>query len=385
MPDLHSWEDEAARYLLGELSNVQRAEFEARLASSPELRALIRELEEGAVALSMTSPRQLPPPETWQRIEKGIASGMRVVRLPASWIGWCRSGWAAAAACLIGWILYAFWVNRSASSNAGSATAHHAPAQPTVAESPAREERAGQPSPSTAIDPKDEMLATRLRTIERLRAQLRDVENQNTQLSRSFTQQQAMLAENGRLKFVQLAPPGNADGDGSTRRLSPELQRVLFLAMARELGWITAGETDGVRNNTADPLGVDFVDLRPGTNRVANPPEFQRNEAAANATGGGPNTQTAGGGIPAFVLGDSMVLALDTSLAPSGSVVTVSTGPVGQSQQPVGTMVLGDNPVAVLIPFASTSANGQTVTVRAFSAGGSSVIGQFSTPTAIHP
>ncbi|HTL16335.1 MAG TPA: hypothetical protein VL793_03815 [Patescibacteria group bacterium] len=385
MPELHSWEDEAARYLLGELGNVERADFEERLAGSPELRALVRELEEGAVALSMTSPRQLPPPGTWQRIEKGTAS-TRVVRLPASWIGWWRSGWAAAAACLIGWILYGFWVNRSASSNAGSATAHRAPAQPAVAESTAREERTGQPSPSAAIDPKDEMLATRLRTIERLRAQLRDLENQNTQLSRSFTQQQAMLAESSRLKFVQLAPPGNADRNASTRPFSPELQRVLFLAMARELGWITA-ETDGVKNgiNTTDPLGVDFVDLRPGTNRVANPPEFQRNEAAANATGGGPNTQTPGGGIPAFVLGDSMVLALDTSMAPSGSVVTVSTGPVGQSQQPIGTMVLGDNPTAVIIPFASTSANGQTLTVTANSAGGSSVIGQISTSPAIHP
>ena len=57
MPELHSWEDEAARYLLGELGNVERADFEERLAGSPELRALVRELEEGAVALSMTSPR----------------------------------------------------------------------------------------------------------------------------------------------------------------------------------------------------------------------------------------------------------------------------------------------------------------------------------------
>ena len=67
MPDLHSPENEAARYVLGELTAAERREFETRLAQSAELRVLVRELEEGAVALSMVSPRRRPPQEAGPR------------------------------------------------------------------------------------------------------------------------------------------------------------------------------------------------------------------------------------------------------------------------------------------------------------------------------
>src|SRR6266542_4168642 len=113
MPDLYSPEDEAALYVLGELTAVERREFEARLAQSADLRVLVRELEEGAVALSMASPRRRPPREVWTRIEKAVTSQTRrKVVIPAFWVGWWRHGWAAAAACSVGWLLYALWTHR---------------------------------------------------------------------------------------------------------------------------------------------------------------------------------------------------------------------------------------------------------------------------------
>src|SRR6266404_3922268 len=116
MPEFHSTEDEAARYVLGELSDAERADFEARLAQSAELRALVRDLQEGTVALAMNSPRRRPRPEVWQGIERAVANETkRKLLIPIFWRGWWRNGWAAAAACLLGWTIYAWWINQARS------------------------------------------------------------------------------------------------------------------------------------------------------------------------------------------------------------------------------------------------------------------------------
>jgi anti-sigma-K factor RskA len=70
MADLHPFEDQAVLYLLDRLPADERREFEARLAESAELRALLRELEDGTVAMAMTAPSHRPPKQIWQRIKK---------------------------------------------------------------------------------------------------------------------------------------------------------------------------------------------------------------------------------------------------------------------------------------------------------------------------
>ena len=93
MPDLRSPEDEAVLYVLGELSAAGRREFEGRLAHSAELRALVRDLEEGAVALSMGLPQRRCPREVWERIEKTVAREERwKVVIRAFCAGWWRNG-----------------------------------------------------------------------------------------------------------------------------------------------------------------------------------------------------------------------------------------------------------------------------------------------------
>src|ERR1043166_905917 len=113
MPELHPSEEEASLYLLGELSDAASVAFEERLRQSAELRALVRDLEEGATALAISCPRHLPRPQTWQRIERAVRRKSRGSVVPVFLVGWWRSGWAAAAACLIGWMVYALWTNRS--------------------------------------------------------------------------------------------------------------------------------------------------------------------------------------------------------------------------------------------------------------------------------
>src|SRR5437763_17094404 len=105
-------EDDAARYVLGELTPAQRLEFEARMAQSIDLRALVCELEDGMVALSMASPPRRAPQEVWARIEKAMDREQRRNIVPAGFCaGSSRHGWDAAVAGLVGWLLSELWVN----------------------------------------------------------------------------------------------------------------------------------------------------------------------------------------------------------------------------------------------------------------------------------
>ena len=77
MPDTHKLEDQAALYVLGRLTPAERCEFEVSLAESTELRALVWDLEQGAVVLAMAVPQRRPPQHVWQRIEEAVAEEAR--------------------------------------------------------------------------------------------------------------------------------------------------------------------------------------------------------------------------------------------------------------------------------------------------------------------
>src|SRR6266498_2780283 len=91
MSELHLIEDEATLYVLGRLTEAERAEFEAQLAQSAQLRALVRELEEGAVAVAMASPRRRAPQQVWGRIEKAVTQETRLQVISISfWFRWMQ-------------------------------------------------------------------------------------------------------------------------------------------------------------------------------------------------------------------------------------------------------------------------------------------------------
>src|ERR1700761_3951937 len=134
MPDFHSPEDEATLYVLGELPAVERLEFEARMAKSAEVRQVVRELEEGVVVLATGVPRRRPPSEIWSGIEKAVGRQRNLDAAPWWRIFW-RNGWAAAALCLVGWLVYAILL--SGHNSRKTATTQPTPAhEPMVATAP---------------------------------------------------------------------------------------------------------------------------------------------------------------------------------------------------------------------------------------------------------
>src|SRR5437016_1049108 len=102
-------EDKALLYLLGELPEKDAREFERRMESSPELVERVRELEEGAIALALACPPKKLPKQVWSNIERAVESKRRII-VPWEWFR--GKGWAAAAACLVGWFLYAVFTPR---------------------------------------------------------------------------------------------------------------------------------------------------------------------------------------------------------------------------------------------------------------------------------
>jgi hypothetical protein len=102
-----------------------------------------------------------------------------------------------------------------------------------------------------------------------LRTQVAQLRGQVAQISQAVTQQQALLNDPARLKFLGLAPVSNGSVI-STNGLSPQLQHAIGLAMARELGWLAgsnvsmgANSDELTHGSVTNIGGVDFVDLRP--------------------------------------------------------------------------------------------------------------------------
>ncbi len=282
MADVPSNEDAALRYVLGEFNDAEQREFESRLAASAELRMLVSELESGAVAMANAAPRRRAPAEIWRRIEKAMVKETRSkLAFPSFWFGWLRNGWAVAVVCLIGWLFYAFSVNR----HLASAPEKLKISQPEIAVvSPV--EPLPQPVAVKTAVPKatnDAYALLQARTLEilELRGKIAQLETAKTQLSRSLTWQHALLTESNRIKFYHLAPASTASANASTAPLSPGLQRAVFMALAREQGWLptnspAAAQTGGNVPPTSTTIGgVDFVDLRPGSQNVVSQPPPQ--------------------------------------------------------------------------------------------------------------
>src|SRR4029434_8563959 len=96
-------EELAAQYVLGQLDAGEEAEFEARMAASSELRAIVQDLEAGCEALALAAPQVRPPRGTWRRIAASTRRSSRFgIPAGASWLDWVsvvsRRGWAVSVA-----------------------------------------------------------------------------------------------------------------------------------------------------------------------------------------------------------------------------------------------------------------------------------------------
>ena len=368
MAEAHPREDEATRYVFGQLSPAEQGEFETQLAQSAELRALVQELEAGMEALARAVPQQTPPPKTWLAIKQTIRQeAEEKIVAPAYWTGWWRNGWAAAAACLLGWLGFAVWHHQV---DKQPATASFVTTESVPALRPADPVESTIPlltNPNlTAANPSRELNV--------MRQQMATLQTQVLQLSNIAERQRAIMLEPGRFKMFPMATNATS---ASAVALSPELQRALFYAMARELGWLPAPSPIDAQNNPAtanatNHLGVDFVDLIPPTNNPTATVETQLQEdEGLDQFHIGPASVGSSGTIPGFQSGTNLVLAFDSTTTPSGSLVNFWKDDLW-----IGGTVTGENPTVVTIPTSTSPGWNITVTTSSGS-GASNVIGHF--------
>lgn len=392
-PEQHPQADEAAQYVLGQLSPAARHAFEVQLAQSAELRALVQELEEGVEALARAVPQRPPPPQTWSPIEEAISQEMRrkVVMLPA-WSNWWRSGWAAAAACLLVFLGYAWWPSHK--ENPPMATSS-TPVEIAV-ENPVAEVKptlAGAVRPEVRR-PTNVMVSTVPKTnreggsleLASLRSQIVLLQSQLEQLSEVVSQQKAIMSEPGRFKFFPLASTSAAGTENpSPTTLSPELQRAISYAMAQDLGWLPRTAQSGALNHNpaVAPVttvwGIDFVNLNNSQNLAATAnaaTSAQTTEAAAQTSTASLSVRSSGT-IPGYLRNDSgngLVLAFDPSIVSSGSTLSF-WNTSGENYQFIGGALTGENPMVVTVP--TERLNGDLTITASSAFGASNVLGNF--------
>lgn len=372
MPDFHSPEDEATLYVLGELTVADRRKFEARMAESAELRALVRELEEGAVALSTALPQRRPPAEVWSGIEQAVGRDNQR-NTPAWWMSFWRNGWAAAAVCLAGWVLYAILWNGRGSSKPATTQSVLQSEIPVANSSPAQQAVTAPPSPTNADR---QLLQVRAGEIRDLHLKVTEMERTTNDLSQLLAQERARLGESNRIKFFHLTSTPAASGDATAPQFSPAMQRAVLISIGRELGWFPVEPKSGVGNgraaNTVD--GIDFVDLRSPNNSGGNQPVGQPQKEVQTADVPAPS-------IPAFVSGDKLIVGLDSTIVPPNSSVTVTVASANAGTTG-GTLVTGDNPTMVTVPLSSGAASdgGLAVTLFSVSPSGIPTTNQFFAP-----
>jgi hypothetical protein len=385
MADVPSSEDAALRYVLGEFDDAEQREFESHLAASAELRVLVNELETGVVAMANAAPRRRAPAEIWRRIERTMAKETRPkLAFPSFGFDWLRNGWAVAVACLIGWLFYAFCVNRHLASAPKKSIISRSEVTVANLVEPLPKPVAAKTGASNTTNATFELLQARTREIMELRGKIAQLETAKTQLSRILAQQHALLGESNRIKFYQLATASTPGGNASTAPLSPGLQHAVFMALAREMGWLaTDSPSTPQTGGNAPPMsatvgGVDFIELHPGSQSVVSQPQPQPPSESGQPTADNnaatttqtqpqaqPQTKSAAVAqgttasdptIPAYVSGDNLVVAMDQTVVPAGSSVSLSVLDANQNVLGgsfVGSFILGNNPAVVTMPLNS--------------------------------
>jgi hypothetical protein len=377
-----SFEDEAALYVMGQLGMSERRSFEARLSKSAELRALLRELEAGMMATAVASPQRPAPPQVWGRIEAVVSQDAGPGRLSFHSLAWLRSGWATAA-CLLGWLLYACWVNFSDRMVPPpvAAPAHSSPAATTsTAQSgqPADPEHLAPAASQVAVG-QEPLSSAALREIAGLRGRVADLQDEVGRLSETVARQQAVLSQSSHVRFFELVPHPSDDGMNAAPP-PPLLRRAILVALAHELGWLEetspkdeaeakaqqlvlepGSAVDILDLTGADPGQVatvfagsgpgpaEMVDEPPLDSSVAgNPPQFAG--APAIPVSGQHLAFNSHAAIPAFISPDAngqsnLMLAL-----PAGEGFTLwNAGPHGF--EAMNTFTTGANPMVVIMPY----------------------------------
>ncbi|MDR3458241.1 MAG: hypothetical protein P4N60_12400 [Verrucomicrobiae bacterium] len=358
--------DQVEKYVFGQLNPAERRQFEACLAQSAELRTLVRELEEGLVALAASAPHQSAPRAAWQNIESAVARETRWSswRSLAGW-KWIANGWAVAG-CLAALVVLQVVFPRPPAPATVSLTretgTHFArPFPPVLGMAPV-------PAPVHSNNP-DLAAQNTLAAIK-----------QTSELRQRITRLEAQLAKMPQPPPVEpaglkLVPP-NADARFAHLKLSPLMQQALLLTVARQLGWSQKTASAPAANTSTQPAEpqVTFVDLAASTTDTAAQSPLTASlfaaqdgsgtaaDSAANSNpdpGTGNNTD---GSISMLQWDQNILAMIDPSTLSAGvSPLTVWAIDANGNPTVIGTVNLGSNPTVITISGANISAGQQYI------------------------
>ena len=387
-------QEEALRYVLGELREGERRRFESRLKDSSELRATVREMQEGTLALALSMPQRVPPVEVLKAVQSAVARERTRKRSFQLFRRRLLAISLPLAACLIGGvILSVFWIN-----------GHHQPTEPGsqaslapmansnfpnfVVASTSTNTRSSESARTEAVTlpPRTEPSPT-TKDVAFLHRQVVELNTKVAQLSRELDSQSALASVSSQLKLLQLINPGaGADENAGVPTPSVEEQRLLLLALERQLGWVQPtqtlspnprAKTSSLAPGEGTESSVDFVDLNPNDPDIAQDSNPQTSAAPATAATD-PLSSTTNSSIPGFVFGTNLVFVLNPSHLPP------TTGPlrIHYSNDNDGTSTsipidIGRNPIIVSTPIGNSPGDGHTISITV---GASSVLGKFPPP-----
>lgn len=364
-------EEQASLYVLGLLTDSDRAEFEARLAQQAALRDFVRELQRGLEQEVFAEPAPVPPLSVWGRISAETRSDdAPVVPFPSTWQRWSLRALAAAACLALGAGLHWWWQTGPAEgslakvspesvrmdSGRSSPTAEDPKPVPGVARSAARMPDAAPalaagpgPTGPLAGDTEKLQLERRVRALTTQVASLNQILQQRMALPSGVTRLHVFqLGQNG-----QTNPPMLAGTTGNGRSLAESLARLAAeqLAANRRAEVSTTEDSTATASAAEPPPDVSVVAVVPATPQSATDPSEDAD--ATSATAGNGMTELASVGSPTvFVDPDTGTgaLALPSSKdwqfqiwsqKPDGTVD--SLGVVPESESPVSVVTFDAN------------------------------------------
>lgn len=279
-------EEQASFYVLGLLTDSDRAEFEARLARQASLRDFVRELQRGLEQEVFAEPAPVPPLSVWGRISAQTRSDdAPVVPFPSPWRRGLGQLLAAAACVALGAGLHWWWqppvvpglVNASgnalpADKGAPSALREGTAARPLPTNALVRVPKPALAVPvASATNPASPLAGGDTEKLQ-LERRVRQLTTQVASLNQILQQRMALPSGVTRLHVFQLGQgsqtnPPTLAAAGAGRSLAESLARLAAeqLAANRRAEVAATEDTAAALSASEPPPEVSVVAVVPAT------------------------------------------------------------------------------------------------------------------------
>lgn len=352
--------EEAEEYLLGRLEGAARRRFETRLAQDPALRQLVRELEEGALALALSAPQLRPPREAWTNIQAALTRKSQFEFLgPLLSLHWLSKSWHVAGGVAVAVCLHLAAVHISG-----------------LGQKPDQPHWTGQPAETIALVAQPEQTPPTARRNSNPVGSV--VAAPELPVGSSAFSRPGIFASAGnvacRENEAAVAP---AQALNSSHRRLPHGQRTASVAEARQAGTTNSPNAPVPMVAAAQmPVQVDYV-------KFSNPVTPASSGVVNLDVGSGLMESTldpscafdgADAHISLFASGDDLIINLDPALLPANlGPLTICMADAAGDVTVVGTVAPGVNPMVIAIQGADLDGSYEYMVI----AGSTNVLGCF--------